>query len=92
MNQRLLSKLSKGSNALKKPIRVVIVQLDAQTYTANAPELGLWCPGFGATPNEAVEDLVEAIGSVADRFSKIDLTRTSDYANTVRRTLQNHIS
>jgi hypothetical protein len=91
-NPVILTTLPGGRHSLAKPIHVVVTHVGPRTYTANAPELGLWCPGLGETKEEALADLAEALTSIADRFSQIDLTDASRYANNMRAVLQKHVS
>ena len=88
---RLLTSLNDKNHVLREPIEVVISQIEGGTYAADAPALGLWCPGLGFTEDDAVADLAEAIDSLFDRFEESDLAFASGYARSMKERLQEYI-
>jgi hypothetical protein len=91
-NKVLIRSLHNERLKVRRPIPALLTQFKPRGYTANAPALGLWCPGFGSTKEEAVRDLSDAIVSLANQLEVIDLTHASGYAIKMRAALQCYVA
>ena len=89
VRETTIDKLPDAAFRVTAPVKVEIYKEADASFSAVAPELGMWVHGIGATEQSAVSDLMDAIVDQRLSVGRVANSGCSEYAMTIKAVFEN---